>query len=85
MYATEIAVVNTANLGSTLLATNDTYRAAAGVAMYTVFLLALYVPRCADLFNLVARINTVRFCLEVACITLWTLHVETRSSTWFAG
>ena len=36
MYATEIAIVNAVNLGSTLLASGDAYRAAAGVAVYSV-------------------------------------------------
>ena len=36
MYATDIAVGNTANLGSTLLALSDAYRATAGIAMYSV-------------------------------------------------
>ncbi len=62
MYATEIAVVNTANLGSTLLASGDAYRAAAGVAVYTVCLLALFVPGRADLFHDVARSHMMRIC-----------------------
>ena len=36
MYITEIAVVNAVNLGSTLLAAGDGYRAVAGLAVYSV-------------------------------------------------